>query len=161
MRIIHLTKGYTAMIDDEDFSLVNQYSWQVRIATSLHAKRGVYDPATQQNRTQFLHNLIMPPPKGFTVDHIDRNGLNCQKSNLRFATRSQQRYNAGNKRGLYRGVHLEKNGKWMARLMAESKTYYSMCYRNVIDAAKAYDELAKRYHGEFASLNFPDEKETK
>jgi hypothetical protein len=156
MKLIPLTQGYEAMVDDEDYLRVIQYKWYVRNSRGIYACRTL----TSSKLEIFLHNFILHPPKGFTVDHEDRNGLNCQKYNLRFATRSQQiinRVTLHKKTNEYRGVF--PNGKnWQTVLLHNKTRYYGGTYTNIVDAAKAYDELAKKYHGEFAMLNFPVEK---
>lgn len=149
MKFIPLTQGYKAMIDDEDYERVMKYRIYAIQGTST-----VYGLVSQIRI--YLHNFINPPPEGFTVDHIDRNGLNCQKENLRFATKSQQVINrkSNNKSG-YRGIYLFRN-KWRAMIQYQNARHYGGSYKNEIDAAKAYDELAKKLHGDFAMLNFPE-----
>ena len=95
MKLLLLTKLREALVDDEDYERCMKYSWRVAIfqkGMTEYAQRNLpRDGGTRKG--QYLHNFILPPPIGFTVDHIDRNGLNCQKSNLRFATKSQQMIN--------------------------------------------------------------------
>lgn len=154
MKLIPLTQAQIAMVDDEDYDRVSKHCWYVVNSYGLtYARRTIYTP-TKLNL--YLHNFIIPPPEGFTNDHRDRNGLNCQKENLRFATKSQQSMNRLKPGSLpYRGVALKKNG-WTARVRVGEKAYSKCGFETIEEAACAYDELAKKYHGEFAILNFPE-----
>jgi hypothetical protein len=159
MKRIILTKGYEALVDDDDYETVNRFNWHmgnynhgytVYAKTSLPRNGG-------EKRFMLLHNFIMQPPDGFTVDHIDKNGLNCQRNNMRFATKTQQVTNRNAKMPYgYRGIRPIGN-LWETRLAIQRKVYRNS-HETKEEAAKAYDKLAKQYHGEFASLNFPEKK---
>jgi len=158
MKIIPLGKGYEAIIDDDDYDKVSQFSWGVLITKwTQYGRKNFW--INKKCQTVYLHNFIVPPPEGFTNDHIDRNGLNCQKSNLRFATKSQQMMNrkVPNSSG-YRGVYWYKAyQKWHVMISTNYEVRSLGYYDDLIEAAKAYDKQAKREHGEFAVLNFPNE----
>lgn len=104
----------------------------------------------------------MNPPIGMQVDHIDGNGLNNQRSNLRIAThlqnqRNRQHMNKNNSSG-YRGVTWCKGaGRWMAQLSLNYKHVHLGLFDSPIDAAIAYDHAVIEHFGEFASTNFPKE----
>jgi len=103
-------------------------------------------------------------PEGMVVDHINHDGMDNRKANLRAATHSQnlchRRKHSGTKSSKYKGVHWHKfNKRWAARITFKKKTINLGYFRNEIDAAKAYDRAARKYHGEFASLNFPESEE--
>ena len=96
--------------------------------------------------------------KDLFVDHIDHNGLNNQKYNLRIATHSQNCQNrrpCKNSSSKYRGVcwH-KKNKKWTAHIKIDKKTIYLGIFESEEDAAMAYDAKAKELHGEWTYLNF-------
>jgi len=146
MKIIPLTKGYEALVDDEDYQSVIQYSWHSKIVPHT-----VYARRSFSSGTQSLHQFVM---NGIEIDHIDRNGLNCQKHNLRFATRSIQAINRKHK-NKYRGVFATKN-KWIAQLKFQGVVHYFGIFNTDEEAAKAYDKGAKQIHGEFAILNFKE-----
>jgi hypothetical protein len=96
-----------------------------------------------------------PRNSGIYVDHINRNGLDCRKENLRIATNSQNNMNRGmfkNNTSGYRGVH-RKGNMWRAMIYVSGKQIRLGTFKNIKDAASAYNAAAIQYHGEFASLN--------
>lgn len=106
-----------------------------------------------------MHRLIMDPPKGMEVDHKDGNTTNCQRSNLRVCTRQENVKNTSkrshNTSG-YKGVSWFKpNKKWGVHIGFDKNKLFLGLFKDKIEAAKAYDEAARKYHGEFAKLNFP------
>jgi hypothetical protein len=106
-----------------------------------------------------MHREIMNPPEGLVVDHIDHNGLNNRKSNLRICTRSQNQCNQYRFDGKskYKGVAwFKRTRKWTAAVCLRGKRYRLGYFEREIDAAMAYDKAAKKYHREFACLNFPE-----
>ncbi len=109
-----------------------------------------------------MHRQIMAAPDHLVVDHIDHNGLNNTRANLRLCTSAQNLCNAlppANASSRYKGVSWEKRRKnWRVVIQFNNKTYHLGHFKNEIEAAKAYDERAKELHGEFACLNFPPKK---
>jgi len=158
MRIINLTKGKITLVDDEDYeSIMNEGSWYtVQYDRYFYAQRNT---GKRPNRKLlYLHNFIMQPPPGFLVDHINHDGLDNQKHNLRIVTPSQNQMNrrihSNNKSG-YKGIYQNKNThKWSAEIQVDGKRISKYGFIYPEDAARAYDELAREYHGEFAVLNF-------
>ncbi len=106
-----------------------------------------------------MHRQILGASKGENVDHIDGNGLNNQRSNLRFCTQSQnccnQRKRTLTSSSKYKGVAKAKR-KWHVCLGKDGITYNLGCFASQETAAREYDKLAKLVHGEFALLNFPE-----
>jgi len=152
MKEIILSKGYVALVDDEDFENLNIYKWTY---THGYARR---DTGTGINRKRiYLHRAIMGNT-GIQIDHINGNRLDCRKSNLRFCTNLQNQYNRGtNKNGTskYKGVcWITKQNRWRAQIKQSSKNFYIGNFVNEIDAALAYDIKAKELFGDFAKLNF-------
>ena len=141
---------YAALVDDEDFDFLNLQSWYVSIEKSNIYARGIIN----KEKHTYLHNYIM---KHKGVDHIDGNGLNNQKSNLRICTQRQNLMNQRPKRNSsskYKGVSFnKKNKRWISNIMINGSPKYLGSFRFEIDAAKAYNEHAKKYFCQYAKLN--------
>ncbi|MBE3141457.1 MAG: HNH endonuclease [Thermoplasmata archaeon] len=105
----------------------------------------------------YIHRLIMNAPHGIDVDHIDMDKLNNQRGNLRLCTRSQNMMNSGkraNNVSGYKGVSLV-GGKYIrAQIRVNGEKIHLGNFPDSISAAKAHDEVARKYHGEFARTNF-------
>lgn len=159
MKEILLTCGRIAFVDDEDYALVNQYSWSAGI--SRYAERTVHEKDGTQ-WTQRMHTLIMDLPEGMEVDHRDRNGLNNQRHNMRAATRWQNAANMvmpqGENGSGYRGVDQLPSGRWRVKISCNMRVQHVGVFDTAEEAARAYDTAAKELHGEFAILNFPETK---
>lgn len=116
--------------------------------------------STAKNSTLKTHNCHRHFGDCIVVDHIDHNGLNNQKKNLRvctFAENCRNLHNIRHKTSKYKGVHWRKRSKkWAAAIRCNNKTYHLGYFHDEIQAAKAYDRAAKKYHGNFASLNLPN-----
>ena len=109
----------------------------------------------------YLHQEIIQVPKGMLIDHINHNPTDNRCANLRAATHSQnichRRKRSDAKYSKYKGITWRKDiRKWVARVTFEKKGIHLGFFKNEIEAAKAYDEAAKIYHGEFACLNFQE-----
>ena len=164
------------MIDDDDFELVNQYHW-------YYIKQGYaygYKPPFVKgvSKLVFMHRVILELEYGNSteVDHIDHNGLNNQKSNLRKCTRLQNIHNIGkakNTKSKYLGVsptipRKMVNGKlkfyavvYQAKISINGKTTHLGLFKTEEDAAKCYDSYAVQQYGEFANLNFKNNENEK
>lgn len=157
MKEIRLTQGFVAFIDDDDFDNCSQYNWAAEVR-----KNTVYASASlgsRGNRIR-LHRFVMNAQQDQQVDHKDRDGLNCQKDNLRFADHQCNGRNIIQPQSLngsgYRGVYKHHTSdRWIARIRdTEGKKRHLGMHGTKEEAAKIYDEFAKMYHGEFAVLNF-------
>jgi len=149
MKKIPITQGKFALVDDEDFDNLNQWQWH--FTTGYAARR-----AWPSNKIVLMHRELMQTPKGKDTDHINRNGLDNRKCNLRICTRSENNLNKDKQKSNtsgYKGVYWRGDQKlWLARV----GLVYAGKHKNKIDAAKAYDSKAKELFGEFAKLNFPE-----
>ncbi len=155
IRYIPLTKGLFAMVDAADYERVSQHTW-----TALCVGKNVYAYRKDRAKTIRLHQFLMNPPKGMVVDHIDGNGLNDRRSNLRVCTKQQNSFNCrpivGSSR--FKGVHFFKpTGKWRARIRHSGHEICIGYFDDEVEAAKAYDRKAHELFGEYAYLNFPEE----
>jgi hypothetical protein len=162
MKEIPLTQGHTAIVDDEDFEIWGHIKWCAVVrpkSRTVYAVRYVR-PDDEGTRSRLLHRVILNAPRGVEVDHIDGNGLNNCKSNLRLDYTRQNNQNrakqVNNKSG-YIGVSWSKSAsKWQAFVKLDGKNRYVGVYEEATDAAKARDAEARRLHGEYARLNFPE-----
>jgi len=153
-KLIPLSQGKFAIVDPEDFDELSQYKW-----TAAKSPNTFYAVRSDHGRQIRMHRLITNAPKGLVVDHINHNGLDNRKSNLRLCTRSENARNQRpqtNRSSKYKGVCWHKNQKkWLARVYSNGVTYHLGSFKSQIAAAKAYDKKAKQLFGKFACLNFP------
>lgn len=153
MKEIKLTQGKVALVDDEDYNWVNQKTWQAQVN---HC--GIFYACSGYRREK-MHRVIMGLQKGDKrqVDHINHNGLDNRRCNLRICTNAQNCMNGKRKGGTskYKGVHLFKpKGKWYAQIeIGGRKHFFLGSYSTEEDAAIAYNNAAIKYFGEFAHLN--------
>jgi len=108
-----------------------------------------------------MHKMITKTDKNIKIDHKDNNGLNNQESNLRIATAGQNGANCkkrkNNKSG-FKGVVIRRK-KFIAQIHYGVTQHYLGTFNTANEAARAYDKKAKEVFGEFANLNFPNERE--
>jgi hypothetical protein len=163
MQEIKLNEGYITLVDDDDYEWLCQWKWYVRhsdktdyvIRTAYH--KGVY-------KTVSMHREIMHSTKGQEVDHIDHNGLNNQKLNLRNCSKSQNQSNSSGRirrKSIYKGVNYKKDpysnhSRFVAQIQINKKKVHIGSFKTEIEAAYAYDKKAKELFGEYATLNFPN-----
>jgi hypothetical protein len=154
-----LTQGKYALIDEADFDLVSQHKWQAKPhRRTVYAAAGLYENG--RHRVIRMHRLILQAGDGQSVDHINGDGLDNRRANLRFATPSQNQHNrrgSAKASSSYKGVFWHKGSrKWLAQITVNWKAIYLGLYADEMEAALAYDCAARELHGEFARLNFPD-----
>lgn len=146
--LIIMKSGKKAMISTEFLDLVKPYTWCVE-GTG-------YVMSRSSGNAVKLHRLITNAQKGQFVDHIDGNPLNNTLSNLRVCRKQQNEFNAkirsDNKSG-YKGVCLARNGKYRAYINLNGIQHNLGVYCSKKDAAKAYNNMAKKLFGEYARLN--------
>lgn len=144
-----------ALVDDEDYgkliAMGHWYGLKCRNDT-IYAYHSPF-----AGLSYAMHNLIIEAPDGFELDHIDRNGLNNLRSNLRIATASQNQANKALSRrntSGFRGVYWHNAAqKWMAQITVNNKFKYLGLHKEPEQAALAYNKAAKEAFGEFAQLN--------
>lgn len=165
MKLIALTRGLHAKVDDEDYKFLNQWKWHARRSRRKQTTDTWYAQRTSPRPNKkhiHMHREVLRR-MGFTDfpqgDHRDSDGLNNQRYNLRPATVKQNGWNRRKRSGCssrFKGVHWHKaNGPgWMAVIHLEGKLNYLGTFEKETDAAKAYDTAARSHFGEFANLNF-------
>lgn len=148
------------IIDAEDFDLIKLHNRKILLSRLQGGCVVVY--SSVYKKSVHLHRLIMSRPfdDGWDIDHKNLNPLDNRKTNLRLATFSQNRINRNKPKGTYSSKY--KNISWSARdkiwIVATTKNgkkFHGGCFSDEIEAAKHADFLLKKYHGEFARLNFP------
>jgi hypothetical protein len=165
-RRIYLGEGIWTILEQADYCRLRKFKWVAHASgkggVNLYAIR---HKLISPRKTQmiYMHREIMIPIDERFVDHRNCNSLDNRRANLRFATRSQNMQNRRkiqNTTSRFFGVNFKKSiRKWICRITYQGKRIYLGEFENEIEAAKAYDEAAKKYLGEFARLNFPPPSE--
>lgn len=179
MKEIQLSKGYIAIVDDEDYEELCKRSWHVVIYNKEKRKQHIYAQTTLKkdgNKKNFkMHRLIMKvTDPNIEIDHINGNTLDNRRCNLRVCNRSENnqnsikrnRKNSESPISKYKGVRYsfiyKKNGKkyirnkpWVAGAILNGKTKHLGYFVSEIDAANAYDKFVLENYGKFAKINFP------
>ena len=151
-----------AKVDPVDYKRLRRYEWITKKGTNcFYAFRDWSGKKVGRKSVVYMHKEILKVPKGMVVDHINNDSMDNRSANLRAATKAQNSYNRKKISrpcsSKYKGVCWNKKSlKWQAEVMFEKKSIFLGYFKNEIDAAKAYDEAAKIYQGEFACLNFPE-----
>lgn len=154
---IPLTKGYEAVIDVEDVCLVEDFNWLSSVCKNVvYAMRASPRKPNTKRKFILLHRVLTSAPAHLQVDHIDSDGLNNRRSNLRLATVSQNHFNSRiSKRNTsgFKGVSFEKRAnKWLARIKIDGKVKWLGYYNNPEDAGAAYAKASPEVHGNFGRV---------
>ncbi len=161
-RKIYLGEGVWTVVSPNDYYLLKNFNWYLGgNGKEFYAFRNI-KIGPGKTKMVSMHRQIMNFPEGKVVDHRNNNPLDNRRPNLREATHAQ---NACNRPKIktktsspYIGVYFEKRtGRYTVKIRVSGKRLWLGRFYNEIDAAKAYDEAAKKCHGEFARLNFPCE----
>lgn len=156
MKRIPLTQDKYAIVDDEDYEYLNQWKWMLRRdKNNLYVVRGVW--VNNKVEIILMHRLIMNCPKDMEIDHINHNGLDNRRYNLRICTHAQNCQNRKpykNKLSKHKGVTWRKDSKkWKAQIRFNGKQMSIGSYITESEAIRAYNKKAKELFGEFAYLN--------
>ena len=158
---------HITIVDKEEYPRVKDFRWHIwqgPTDRTFYARANIPHPDGTARRTIVqMHRHITNAPKGMVVDHINHNGLDNRKSNLRVCTIAENSRNRRRQKGgtsIYKGVNWQKaKKKWHARIKFEGKHMHIGYFTDdkEEEAARAVDAKAKELHGEYAYLNFPDE----
>ena len=148
MKSIILTKEQIARVDDEDYKWLNKLKWH-----AVLTKSGYYAETTSSGINFLMHRLIMNPKNKEEIDHIDFDGLNNQKSNLRICSHQQNMFNRKKQKNNISGfigvIKDKRIKKWIASIGFNNHKIYLGSFDNKLSAKRAYDKKAKELFKEF------------
>lgn len=153
-RVIKLSNGDYARVDDEDYERLNHYKWYLfKSEKWCYAVRTQYSKGKQ--KTMFMHREILgiTDPRVY-VDHRDHDGLNNQKSNLRISDNRHNQFNVGkksNSKQKYKCIRQLRYNRWEVRVRTPDRRIHKTVHSEE-EAVKLYNDLVTKYHGEFAYL---------
>ncbi len=147
----------TILISKQDLDLFNSKGWFInKIGKTKYLVATSWDKKTKKQGTFYFHREILKPKNGYSVDHIDGNGLNNSRGNLRICShknniRHRVTVNKNNKLGVS-GVHIGKNKfkKYVAKIKIDYKNISLGAYRTIEEARFAYEKGKEKYHGKYA-----------
>lgn len=156
MLYITTREGVRVRVDDDVYQHLSLFTWQLNTTGYPVRKTTV----SGKSRLVFLHRAVMGAVRGQQIDHRDGDILNCQRSNLRVSTQSQNRMNARkDRRGLsrYKGVRVQRSKPgFVVRITTPTeRDAYIGTFEDEHLAALVYDLWAHDLYGEFARPNFP------
>lgn len=152
--------GGSVLIDADDLDAVRSLvPWRIMQTKQgkRYAVRRLWLGTGLNRPLVYMHRFLMDAPAGKQVDHINGNGLDNRRANMRLCSgRENARNRIGTARSGYKGVYQSRHGnRWYASIRAEDRTHRLGAFETPEAAARAYDEAAVRFHGDFARLNFP------
>jgi hypothetical protein len=163
MKEIPLTRGYVALVDDEDYERLAQYKWHANASRRvIYAVRCGWANGRTIHIQMHRDILRLEPGDPRRGDHINHDGLDNQRINLRVCSVAENTRNSRKpRRGLtssgFKGVY-KQAGKIYASIHAGGRRNFLGVFESEIDAAVAYDKAARKHFGEFACCNFPEKK---
>lgn len=160
MKYIRLTKGKFCLVDDKDFKKVSKYNWFVFSGRKNYAARMIKNIKVRKRQSMmFMHRMIMNSSENYHIDHINGDGLDNRRNNLRVCTSRQnslnRSYTKKNKVG-FKGVRLSKRSLskgYIAQIVNEGKQVYLGYFFTKEDAARAYNKASIKFHGKYGYVN--------
>lgn len=165
MKTVSLTQGKVALVDDEDFERISRLKWCIirggGRGNNLYAFRTSWDKSKHRRVGILMHRLILNTRKEDQIDHINGNGLDNQRNNLRLATQQQNMWNrrkrvvCGGDSSVFKGVVWDKaRNKWLVKICYSGRYYHVGRFIDEKEAALAYDVAVRKYFGNYARPNF-------
>lgn len=149
MKKILLTQGKFALVDDADFEWINQWKWSLLQGKYAHRNLG-------NGKWLRMHRLIVNTPTGMSTDHINGNGLDNRRSNLRICTQQQNTLNSVKKKNNssgYKNIWWDKSRmKWCVQIMHKGRKYSPGRFNDLETAVFIRDKHLQELHGEFANV---------
>lgn len=145
---LEVKPGFLLIYDAEDEAVVLSRRWHVSGGYVVHRPFG--------QRRSFFHNLVMHTPDEYVVDHINGNGLDNRKQNLRICSRAENARNRKlnkNSTSGFKGVSRVSKNRWRASLRINGVDIRGSLYSDPAVAAKEYDLMSRAWHGEFGRVN--------
>jgi hypothetical protein len=157
-REIPLTRGFLALVDDCDYEMLMAFgNWHAHSCPPKEYAGTRVKDALGIWRTVRMHTVIAPSWP--LIDHVNGDGLDNRRENLRPATNAQNMRNRGkqtnNTSGFKGAFYFPRTGRWKSQITVNRRALHLGYYLSAEDAARAYDAAALIHHGEFARLNFP------
>jgi hypothetical protein len=154
---INLTQGYYTIVDDEDYEYLSLKKWHVKLSGGAYACGKLWLPEERKSKNIKMHRVILGiTDPSVIVDHINRDGLDNRRVNLRICSRTQNQANRVVSYGTsrYKGVAFDKkNENWESYIGYQGKKIHLGKFDNEIDAARRYNEEALKLFGEFSMVN--------
>lgn len=154
MAKLYLTNGTAVLVDDEDLERLLPYKWAEHRTTD-HLTSYARAEVNGKKDRRLMHRMILDAPRGSDIDHINGDGLDNRKVNLRLATRSQNMHNQRNRRNNtsgFKGVTLDsRNGRWRGRVMLERRSVSLGYFATKEEAAAVVRAARQKLHGDFAN----------
>ena len=156
---ILLSQGKCALVDAEDYEWLIKKKWYADNTNRKiwYAKTNLSHAGGAKKATAYMHRIILNPPKGMHIDHINHDTLDNRRSNLRICTAGQNRANEIKRDGFtskYKGVsRCKQTGKWCVFIKINRKNRNLGRFPTQKEAALVYNKEAKKLFGEFALLN--------
>lgn len=150
---VSMNRGFTMLVDEADWQQIKDRRWTARTGGRGTPKYYAYNNVTKT----YLHTLLVQPSDGMLPDHINGDSLDNRRQNLREVTPSQNQWNRpkhGTSSSRFKGVSWRARDKrWRAAICVHGRSIWIGEFSDEEDAARAYDEAARTYHGEFAVTN--------